>query len=81
MGAKHSAGSGRRVPATPTEKDAMKIGRGRIPRDICLTLIFCRMAVLCIDEQVWTSLVGKLKALSEQARRVQTQFAPKTSDG
>lgn len=27
------------------------------------------------------SLVGKLKALSEQARRVQTQFDPKTSDG
>ncbi len=39
------------------------------------------MPVLCIDEQVWTSLVGKLKALSEQARRVQTQFNPKTSDG
>lgn len=39
------------------------------------------MPVLCIDEQVWTSLVGKLKALSEQAQRVQTQFDPKTSDG
>lgn len=37
------------------------------------------MGVICIDEQIWTSLVGKLKALSEQARRV--QFDPKTSDG
>lgn len=39
------------------------------------------MAVLCIDEQVWTSLVGGLKALSEQARCVQARFDPKTSDG
>jgi len=39
------------------------------------------MAVLCIDEQVWTSLVGRLKVLSVKARHVQAQFDPKTADG
>jgi len=39
------------------------------------------MAVLCIDEQVWTSLVGRLKALSVKARHVQAQFDPKTAEG
>ena len=50
-------------------------------RKDCLTKHVFIMGVICIDEQIWTSLVGKLKALSEQARRVQTQFDPKTSDG
>ena len=39
------------------------------------------MAVLCIDEQVWNTLVAKLEALSRQARRVQERFDPKASDG
>lgn len=39
------------------------------------------MAVLCIDETVWIALVGKLKTLGAQARRVQAAFDPKTSDG
>lgn len=42
--------------------------------------MFGCMAVLCIDEQVWTALVAKLKALSLQAQRVQTLFNPQTSD-
>ena len=46
----------------------------------CLTKPVFIMGVICIDQRVWTSLVGRLKSRTVEARRVQRLFNPKTSD-
>lgn len=34
------------------------------------------MSVLCIDEKVWTILVGKLESLAAQARQLERKYDP-----
>ena len=38
------------------------------------------MGIICIDERVWTSLMGKLKSLSALAREVERQYDPTKRD-
>jgi len=39
------------------------------------------MNAICIDEKVWTALVGKLESLSALARQLERKYAPATDSG
>lgn len=39
------------------------------------------MSVLCIDERVWTMLVGKMESLSVLARQLERRYDPETDSG
>lgn len=34
------------------------------------------MAIICIDERVWTALVRKIELLAAQAKRLERQYDP-----